>query len=217
MLNNLLRKDDSQLNWSDFSCLFGPHLPAGTYEELIYFLPAAFNYLKHHEEDALDLVTPIFGFCSKNAELLRNDGFELLVREQITECLNYWIRDFRIKHYDKEMCIRKGWRLIYQDIVQNTETICEGISDLVRFESFSPLAVEFIKSLAHHGGDLTKASWFLELSRARSDVYAPPEAPEIQSLLSDSNLLNEAYAVVWPEACDYRLTYWHDTFQKLGL
>lgn len=217
MLKDFLKKNDSEFGRIDYSCLFGPHLPAGTYEEIIYFLPNAFEYLKLHEDDALDLVTPIFGFCSKNIEHLRKDGLEEIIKAKIMECLNYWVRDFRIEHYDKQMCESKGWRLHYQDLVHNTETICEGTTDLVRFETLSSVAIDFTKSLAYHHGDITKASWFIEFSRARFDVYTPPNLPEIQELLSNDALLNEAYAIVWPEAQDYKLTYWRDTFSKLGL
>lgn len=217
MLKKLLKKDDSEFGWNDYSWLFGPYLPAGTYEEVMYFLPKAFMYLQQHEEGALDLVTPIFGFCSKNIENLQKDGLEKPIKERIRECLDYWVRDFRIEHFDKKMCVGKGWRLEYFDYVRNRETICEGTTDLARFETLGSLAVEFTRSLAYHNGDVTKASWFIEFSRARFDVYTPPDLPEVQKLLSDENLLNDAYAVVWPEAHEYKLTYWRDTLNKLGL
>ena len=94
---------------------------------------------------------------------------------------------------------------------------CHRRTDLVRFETLSSLAVDFTKSLAHHNRDITKASWFIEYSRARFDVYTPPDIPEMQTLLSDENLLNEAYALIWPEVREYKLTYWRDTFSKIGL
>ena len=67
MLKNLLKKSDAELGWSDYSILFGPHLPGGTYNEVMYFLPRAFTYLKEQNNDAFELVTLIFGFCSNNA------------------------------------------------------------------------------------------------------------------------------------------------------
>ena len=98
MLKELLNKSNSELRWSDYSSLFGPHLPAGTYEEVIYFLPNAFSHLKNHEYDALDLVTPIFGFCSKNIERLKGDGLDKAIKEKIVECLNYWVRAVSYTH-----------------------------------------------------------------------------------------------------------------------
>jgi hypothetical protein len=216
-LGFLLKKNDDEFWWSEYSALFGPHLPAGTYEELMYFLPKAFTHLKENEKDALDLVTAIFGFCSKNLERLQKDGLDLLIKEKITDCLEYWVRDFRIEHFDRQMCKAKGWGLNYFDYVYNTDTICEALTDLVRFETLKSLAIEFVKTLAFHDGNIIKASWFLELSRTRFDTYNSPDCSEIQHFLSDEGLLLEAYAVVWPEAEDYKLTYWRDTFMKLGL
>ncbi len=91
------------------------------------------------------------------------------------------------------------------------------MTDLVRFETLSALAVGIVRSLAYHDGDIVKASWFMELSRSRNDVYAPPDNPEIQDLLSNTDLLLDAYAVVWPEVSEYMSTYWHDTFKALHL
>jgi len=217
MLEGLLHKDDSELGWEEYAWLLGPHLPAGTYEEVVYFLPKAFSHLKHHEEDALDLVDAVFGFCSRNIERLRDDGLESAVEQQIMECLKHWAREFRVKHYDAGMCAEKGWRLDYFDTVKNTETICEGTTVLAKFETLSPLAIEFTRFLAFHNGEITRASWFIELSRARFDVYRPPDLPEIQRLLSDRDMLREACEVIGPEAREQNYTYWRNTLRKLDL
>jgi hypothetical protein len=52
-LRELLSKSDTDMRWADFACLLGPHLPAGTYEEVAYFLPLAFDYIGANEKDAL--------------------------------------------------------------------------------------------------------------------------------------------------------------------
>ena len=219
MLKELLEKNEEEYDWYDYSNLFVPHLPAGTYEEVMYFLPKAFTYLKSHEEDALDLVTAVFGFCSINLNYLEKDGLDNIVKQEIIDCLNYWTRDFRIVHYDQNACQDKGWRLSHNDLVINSEVICEGTSDLVRFESLAELAVQFVRSLAICEGNIVKASWFIEYSRARFDVYTPPDNSEIMNLLTNEKLLNEAYATVWPVAVDEKAspTYWKETFNKLGI
>ncbi len=219
MLNDLLRKSDEELIWSDYANLFGPHLPAGTYEEVMYYLPKAFHYLKLNEEDSLDLVTPIFGFCSINLEKLADDGLSATIKSNILECLNYWIREFRIVHYDKPACLKKGWGINYQDLVYNSDVICKSTSELVRFETLEELAIKFVQSLAYHKGEFTKAAWFLEYSRARFDVYTPPNNEIIQEMLTNKELLNNAYAVVWAEAMEESAspTYWRDTFNRLEI
>lgn len=217
LLKKLLEVEEEKFAWNAFSNLLGPHLPAGTYEEVIYFLPRAFEFLKQHEEDALDLVTPVFGFCSKNTENLVADGFLPAVVDEIRNCFEYWVKDFRIEHYDKDMCEAKGWKHDYQDLVWNSQHICEGLSDLENFQTLAKVAVEFMNSLAYHRDDMTRASWFLELSRARDDVVPPSDLIEVQQLLANRDLLNDAYAIVWADARDYKLTYWRDTFKKLAL
>lgn len=219
MLSDLLSKKDEEFRWYDYSDLFGPHLPAGTYEEVIYFLPQAFSYLIAHEDNALDLVIPIFGFCSKNIEKLENDGLANEVKLSIMQCLKYWVKDFRIIYFDKDACLKKGWGVDYKDLVVGSEVICEAITGLVRFKTLKDIAVEFIKLLAYQNDDVIKSSWFLELSRARFDVYRPSENPVIYELLVNENLLDNAYATVWSEAMDQKIspTYWRDTFNQLGI
>jgi hypothetical protein len=58
-LARLLDTPDDQLRWNHFKQLLGPFLPAGNYEEIVYFLPFAFNCLLEDDESELELVTPI--------------------------------------------------------------------------------------------------------------------------------------------------------------
>ena len=38
-LNRILSKKDAELDWADFDCLFFGKMPAGTYEEVCYYIP----------------------------------------------------------------------------------------------------------------------------------------------------------------------------------
>ena len=120
-LKKLLSKSDAELNWSDYSILFGPHLPGGTYDEVMYFLPRAFRYLKEHNNDAFELVTPIFGFCSNYVDNFKRDGLLNSVINEINDCLDLWTRGFQIIHFDKNACLNKGWCLTHEEIVENSE------------------------------------------------------------------------------------------------
>ncbi len=111
ILARLLKLKDDEFGWSEFSHLFGPHLPAGTYDEVMYFLPRAFSCLKNCEKDALELVAPVFGFCSKNLKNLKRDELDLSVKNEINQCFDFWMRDFRVEHFDSQMCKAKGWGL----------------------------------------------------------------------------------------------------------
>jgi hypothetical protein len=218
VLEELLAKRDEQLDWRDYQALFGPHLPAGTYEEVVYFLPTAFDYLLTHPDESLDLVSPIIGFVSKNSTQLESDGLLEPVRQKLRECFQTWTNEFIILHFDQEACAAKEWTLEYFDYVQLTETVCEGTTELVRFETQSDLALEFVRNLADHSNDFVRAAWFLEYSRCRFDVYTAPAFGPVQELIADPERLWKAVQVVTesPRFTDAP-TYWRDTFQRLGI
>ncbi len=218
-LNNILEKSDAELDGVDYRLLFGPHLPAGRYDEIMYFLPIAFDYLRGHNTDKLEMVSSVFGFCSNNAKNLEADGLLDTIVSEINECLNTWSNKFEIVHFDEKACLEKEWTLTHMDYVKDSEVILEGTTDLVRFESLKHIAVSFYKSIALFDDNQIKASWFLELSRSRFGVYTPPECEEISTLLTDKKLLNKAYDVVYPLALDESVspTYWKDTFNQLSL
>jgi hypothetical protein len=64
-LRELVAKPDERLGWGDFKDLLGPHLPAGTYDEVVYFLPLAFDHVRAKNWDALDLCSSLAWFCSE--------------------------------------------------------------------------------------------------------------------------------------------------------
>lgn len=218
-LKRLLAVPDDKMGWSELQQLFGPFLPAGTYDESVYFLPHALEHLITHEHEALDLETAVIWFCSEYAERLEADHYLPDVKGQLLRCLKAWTRDFRVQHYDADACARKGWGCRRFDHVLNSELVCQSLEDLVRFERHRDVALEFFHSLLGNLAQPLAASWFLELARARSDVYQPPNDPEFSGPLCDRSLLARA-AVTVLEKCvptEALPTYWDDTFTLLEL
>lgn len=217
----LLAVPDQQLVWRHYQAILGPFLPAGTYEESLYFLPLAFRYILCHDEEALDLVTSLVWFASEYASQLRQDGLLSAARANLLACLKHWTARFRVVHYDREACRRTGWRSFeYRDLVKDSELVTGTTGDLVRFGVHEDIAHDFVRSLAEHGGDPVGAAWFLEYARARFDAgYRPPNAPAIQGLLKDAGRLRSAAEVVLQMLFDVEPspTYWNDTFTMLGL
>lgn len=103
-LKALAARPIDEMKWDDYQYLFGPHLPAGTYEEVMFFLPYAFDFLKINHNDSLDVTYAVFGFCSINKDKLQRDGLLEIVQAKILDCLQVWSQEFNITHYDKEAC-----------------------------------------------------------------------------------------------------------------
>lgn len=218
-LRELLETPDSEMTWHHFRDLLGPYMPAGSYAESVYFLPKAFDYLIGHDKDALELITSLIWFASEYSQDLENDGILIATRERIYDCLTNLTEHFKVQHFDTDACRAKGWGIPYFDYIANCEPICEGTTDLVRFEAHSDLAVQFVANLANHQGDPIKAAWFLEYAKSKNDVYTPPDYEPINVMLSDKTLLEQAANVVRSHLVESEAspTYWNDTFTTLKL
>jgi hypothetical protein len=218
LLEEILATPDSQLEFHHYANLLGPYLPAGTYKESVYFLPGAFRYLLAHDNNQLDLITPIIGFISKNHKNLSGDGILEVARDCIRECLAYWTSEFQVIHYDQIACREKGWGIKYFDYVKYCEVIVMATAELVRFESETDLAEEFVRDLAFNTDNPLKAAWFLQYSRSQNDVYHPPLYEPITRLINDEELLLKAAVVIEQQVVpnEQSPTYWQDTFKTLG-
>lgn len=216
-LQRILAIPDDELGWRDLRDLLGPFLPAGTYEESVYFLPFGFQELQR-EEGALDLTTSVSGFISRFADDLERDGLQDECRAEMERCLLRWVSEFRVEHFDRRGCAAKGWGLDYFDYVRGTEVVCETLRDLDRFVRHADLVDGFIVRLAE-SEDAVSCAWFLELVRARGDVRPPPPRETFQRYVTDRRLLAEKAAIIREDVAIATVspTYWNDVFRKLGL
>jgi len=217
-LCEVLAKPDRTLEWSDYQNLLGPFLPAGTYEESVYFLPLAFEFTLTHPEDEIDLVSSLVWFSSEYAARLAEDGLLESARKRLRACFDYWTADFHVVHYDLAACRQKLWSIDHNDIVDHSQVVQEGMGDLVRFKAHRDLAESFYRSIAYHQGDPIRAAWFLELARLQVEGFKSPKDPVIQGLLTDPDLLTAAGAVVIDKLLPHEPspTYWKDAFATLG-
>lgn len=216
-LDALLATPDSKLEWSHFRDLLGPFLPAGTYQESLYFLPLAFQCLES-DEYALDLTTSVCWFVSEYTDDLSRDGLLDECRSKLEGCLDGWVAEFEVEHFDRDGCAAKGWQLSYFDYVHRSETVCETLCDLDRFVRQADLVDQFISRLAS-SDEASGCGWFLELARAQDDAYHPPSRKSIQGLFSDADLLARKRDIVQKHLVPMTTspTYWNDVFAKLGL
>jgi hypothetical protein len=180
-LRELLRRGDSELRWGDFKTLLGPHLPAGTYEEVVYFLPLAFDCIHNDKTVALDLCSSVVWFCSKYEEQLTADKVMDAAREQLLALPRQWTSQFNVTHFDRSMCVEKGWgKLQYLDLVEGSDTVCQMLCDLCEYSTHADIFERFIFDLIDFGADSTKAAWLLALLRTRNDVYHPPPTQRLE-------------------------------------
>jgi hypothetical protein len=218
-LRDLLATADSDLKWYDFRTLLGPHVPAGTYEEVVYFLPLAFRYIREHPDDALDLCTSIIWFCSEYAQRLHADGFLESARAAISDLLRHWASTFEVVYFDEAACRAKGWGIKHCDYVKGSESLYQSLEDLVEYRTNADLSETFLANLASFENDSTRAAWLLDAVRSRDDAYGPPDIGVFSCCANDRELLQRALdtALRDPQIRRVSPTYWEDTCRTLKL
>ena len=217
-LETFLAVPDDKLESNHLHCLLDPILPAGTYEETAYFLPLAFQFLIDHGEPAGDLVGCVVGFASNYAQQLEADGSLGDVRDALRSMLRHWTREFVVRHVKRDAGQEGKWISDHFDFVNNSSLVAEAIDELIRFEKHADIAVNFIRSLADHKGDPTKAAWLLEYYRSQYHLWGlRVQHDGIRKILSDKTVLASAAEVVVAKLVDQEgsPTYWNETFDLL--
>ena len=72
-LNRILSKADAELDWADFDRLFFGKMPAGTYEEVRYYIPLACAYIEN-QCDACNFFEHFSIWIEDNYARLKEDG-----------------------------------------------------------------------------------------------------------------------------------------------
>lgn len=217
-LRDLLAKPDSELKWHDYKTILGPFHMAGTYEESVYFLPLAFDFIRTHPDDSFDLTTSLIWFITEFHDRLTEDNYLDFFREELLHNLWHWTAEFRVIHLDKAECQKLGWRLEYSDYVDPSGTVCETLDALERYRTDGDLADLFVAELKK-GTEVKAAAWLLELARAFDEDYGPPQKPGVWRRLMDKTVLEAKWAKIVGSDL-FRLgpeTYWRDLREKLNL
>lgn len=213
---------DKDLEFSEYRILFGIARCVGAYDELVYFLPHAFNYVKNNPDDGFECTSEIIHFISSEAESLERDALIEPCRNEFCLWFEQWTRAFIVQHYDELACKEKGWVIRYNDIVLKSQFISDLIDDLVRHKSQTDLAEKMIETLAQNDSNDTRSAWLLEYAREVRVGTGSFEArgnPKIERLITNTQLLQTHYdrianTVVAQEKSP---TYWLDVCKALCL
>ena len=228
-LKEIIRTPDEMLSWSEFRDIFHVGIPAGTYEETVYFLPIALHDMRLSPRDSLEFMSGVCCFIADSLRRLEADSLLRPTMDGITEVLRAWSSRFVVTHYDAEACRRKGWIIDHDDIVENSQEVSELVDDLWRYPAFPQLGDSFIEDLARPQRDQLKSAWFLEYARATLEGYATwpddlnmvptKSSSTIPRLILDRSLLQQHYDVVVDgiAAATQSPTYWPELRSVLGL
>lgn len=150
-LRAILEKPDSSLDWPDFAIFFKPARCVATYEQAVYFLPLALDYLRREPMHGREYVYGLVHFLSRpeDADRIEEDKLSGPCRTALQACFDSWIETFEVVHFDEEACRNKGWRLGHFDYVKNSEAVIDLIDTLVLHRRHEDLAVDLLSGLCH--------------------------------------------------------------------
>ena len=127
-LNRILSRDDAELDWADFDCLFFGKMPAGTYEEVCYYIPLACAYIEN-QRDACDFFEHFSIWIEDNYARLKEDGFVNLIVSAFHNLFRKATSSFDLKY--------NGDHAVYPSACASVESVLEAMFRL------SPACPEF--------------------------------------------------------------------------
>jgi hypothetical protein len=216
----VLRTRDDLLVFWHFRTLFSPHLPAGTYKEVVYFLPAAFRFLFDRREDFEEMAPAVIGWVAVNEASLQVDGLLAPARENLLACLGEWTGDFHI-----ELDRLSEWRRAL-GAPRNAGVVAECLVEMSKYEGLVNLAATFIRGLSYRSSPPFQLAWFLELSlalvpqnRFLAASRAIPLPADLATICQDEQLLHRAALVVLDTLVPLpeQSGYWSDVFSALRI
>lgn len=215
----LRTRDDLLVPWH-FQTLFAPYLPAGTYAEVVYFLPAAFRYLFDRREDFGEMVPAVVGWIAANSVSLHSEGLFAPARENLLICLSEWTGDFYVDLEDFS-----HWRCA-RGAPRNAEVVTDTLVEIAMHEVLADLAVQFLRGLSYRSSSRFQLAWFLELSvslvpenRFLPARRAVPLPAEVAAIIQDAQLRRHAALVVLDKfvPLSEQAEYWSEVFSALRI
>ncbi len=233
-LDRLLSTSDGAMGAYEFDCLFQP-LTAGTYEEVVHFLPLALAYLgrrttgaeqRSEESGPKDCTSSVVWFLSKHAGRLREDGLLTPSRQALFDALHSLCSRFEVEHFDPRVCEETGRWVSAVDLVECSEEVTEILDALYGWNTHASWADAFMHELASlDATDEVRSAWLLEIARDKRDELElwtsgfVREVPPIEWLGSEMERLVFDDALLWEHYCRISgtpistttpSTYWED-------
>lgn len=205
------------LSWVELRWLLGPHGPAGTYEEVVYFLPLAFDHIQQDRGNAIELTSAVVGFVSLFASNLESDG--ALEAARLNDLLHHWSQDFSVIHETREQRRAAGSTAPYLDYLPNSGLIIDTLENIIEFHRHKDIALDFVLSLAHHNGNPIRAAWFLEFARHQWQGSTPIADQQLIDFPTDPAMPAQAARAVAadPHLLTASPTYWRGVFHLFDL
>jgi hypothetical protein len=212
----ILQKPDTLLNEDDYTDLFWLFSPAGSYEELVYFLPFAIAFMGGAPAHSLQVVSSTVAFIENNIDRLRADMLESACVCSIRDVFQRWTQVFAIDHYEGDQLKKLGYVAPYADHVRNSDEVVKVVTSLATSNALNQVAHGCLDTLNAEPLAPARSAWYLEIAHRLTKVPWRVEEVSIAHRLADRQVARRHLTIVagdlaiiqkhktyWTQMCDY--------------
>lgn len=159
-LEKILAKEDSELNAIDYRDLLNANVPAGTFDEVAYYLPLSINYLCSKSEDQLEMINSWVDFLYENRSTI-NDYFDINVESILNQVFSCLIKNFKVIQINEAECKTLNLDINNSRYVENLELLCYMFVRANLYSEGSAWIRRKVEELKN--GTVTQKKWLYEL------------------------------------------------------
>ena len=197
-LSNLIEKNDADLIEEDLMCIFQGALPAGEYQEVMYFLPTALKHIAENKEN--DIANELLRWISYYREELQAD-------KCYDDLLNFFETLFAGLTYE---------HILNENYVQNTG-LCETLVEILN-KNHNGMGDVLIKKYFGKVENYVQAGWLLHfLEYYYMGVLKKSEY--LSFVAQDKALQQKIYDFIIEEALkdETVLQFWNHKLEYCGI
>lgn len=217
-LDPILAKADAALEWQDFRFIFQVGLPAATYEEGVYFIPLAFDFLRSKRPEAFEFTGDLIWFLAHHHKELQRDGLWAAVVAELESFLTGLAAAFEIRHFDAAASEAKGWNSPYRDYVVDSDLVLDLVDAMDKQPPLAETAAHFVKTLAAASPGSDQGRWYLEICRqftGNEPALYPPWHEPLLALVTDRERQERHLTAVLDQEPTANPSYWSDLADRL--
>lgn len=167
-LDYLLEKSDEEIEGVDYRDLLNSNILAGTFEETVYYLPLAVDYLCGNADDQGEMIDEFVDYIFVNRNKIEN-FFNITIEVIIDYVFKCNTGEYSVVHVNKAECRALGWGINSYHYVKKSGLMIDLFKNLNRFE----VGKEWIENKIEEMkiGNETQKKWLYTLYEECNEVF----------------------------------------------
>ncbi|WP_201587401.1 hypothetical protein [Psychrobacter sp. HII-4] len=167
-LDKILAKEDSDLDAIDYRNLLNGNLPAGTFEEVAYYLPLSIYYLCLEFDDKLEMINSWVDFIYENKRSI-SKYFDIDIKNILNQVFNCLTKNFEVRYIDEIERKKLNLDMNNSRYVKNLELLSYMFVRTNLYDEGSIWIEKKIEEMKN--GTVIQKKWLYELYNKCNEVF----------------------------------------------